>query len=853
MGRYALLVAANDYEDSYFEQLRSPAQDVRGLAAVLEDPAIGGFDVTVLENAADHEVRRMLDEMTSDRQPDDMVLVYFSCHGLQDMQGRLHFATTTTWAQRPASTAVAASFVSDCLERTAAAGRLLLLDCCYSGSFARGFAKTSPRPLDGEISRGYVCLTACNEYELAYEGESVVVDEPRPSVFTEVVIEGLRTGAADLDRDGWIESGELHRYAFDEVRKASRQTPSYFAAGLQAPLMVARSAGRPVGIRRYATVVPAAAMARTPRFFAARFPPFHFAREDRATPTHLAEAMARHRDQAVALFRADEARSALHEWISQDVRDRNLERTILRRAPEDETVAGAAVSTFIATFAPHLPPCFDDIEISIADLVGLAHRAADGDEAARASVSRLYRHNMLRTFSRHNCREDSHHCGPGKACAVLRTAAERWDELVPAATAAVADLPPRLHPAEPAIVAQLLAMILDAAAMQVPLGLAGAQRDMPTWWLRLILTARVPADSAGYENARVAQLALAVLTHDAARAERDEVRRQETGRDKSLEAGNAEPVALPEAARSGRLSRLLPMVGFPALAIAVAVMISAIAADHWWRTTGSVPEIYDFGLGYSGPAGLTGLLFTSPLVATVAVTHWVRRRRWFRAGLAAFTAVVLAWSAASVVPGLRELWLHHAHDRAVHYAEVHDIAVDEHDRPIQAQCGIQRSGDNDDVVLALDGKVKTGCRTASVYLRGRRTGTLTLPADTQWTTASRFWFTSSDDTGVLVVAGWVPDRRDWRLIAVMVGYPDFGVWTRDLDSAGTTSTQLKAIRWSGVVAFPSRTDVYAIGLSTGQTVWHRSCSAGRKFNGLGGAHPDGVGVLCDQEEVVYRS
>ncbi|MFI5937440.1 caspase domain-containing protein [Actinoplanes sp. NPDC051494] len=786
MGRYALLVAAGDYEDPYFEQLRSPEQDVRGLAAVLRDPAVGGFEVTVMENTADHEVRRMLDELTADRAPDDMVLVYFSCHGLQDIHGRLYFATTTTWAQRPAGTAIAASFVTECLERTAAGGRLLMLDCCYSGAFARGFAKTSPRPLDGEISRGYVCLTACNEYELAYEGESVVVDEPRPSVFTEVVIEGLRTGAADLDRDGWVESGELHRYASDAVRRATRQTPSYFAAGVQTPLLVARSANRPAALPGGPVPEhPAAAMTRTPKFFAARFPPFQFAREDRATPTHLAEAMARRRDEAVALFRSDESRAALYEWISHDVHDRNLERTILRRAPDDTASAEAAVGTFIATFAPHLPACFQGREVSVGHLTELALRAAEGDSAALASVTQLFQHNVLRTVARHNCRDATHPCGPGKACAVLLTAAERWDDLVPVTMAAVDELPRRAHPGRPAVVAQLLMMILDAAALKVPHAHAGAQRDMPTWWLRLILATRVTAGIPDHEHARTARLALAALTHDAARAERDHLRERERG-----------------------------------------------------RTTGPAA------------AGRVGAGRVAATVIAVPASPVPRRPGRLRRRAAGITVLVALISLLGF-PVVRDRWREQQHLGAVRHAEALGVTLDDRDRPIPAECGVRHGNDDNRVVLALVKKTGTGCRAATVYLEGRRTGEITFPGDARWTFDSRFWVTSPDTAAVLTVAAWIPADRRWRLIATTVGSPRTGLWTKDLDRVDGTAGTLKAVRWGSVLAFPGPDGIYAVDLHLGRELWRHSCPSGHAFEGLGGAHPDGVGMYCGRYEKVY--
>ena len=47
-----------------------------------------------------------------------------------------------------------------------------------------------------------------------------------PSVFTDAVITGLRTGDADLDGDGLITLDELYDYVFDRVRALNpRQVP----------------------------------------------------------------------------------------------------------------------------------------------------------------------------------------------------------------------------------------------------------------------------------------------------------------------------------------------------------------------------------------------------------------------------------------------------------------------------------------------------------------------------------------------------------------------------------------------------------------------------------------------------
>jgi len=79
--RMALIVASDDYTDPGLKRLRAPASDALALAAVLQDPGIGGFEARTLLNEPAHEVNLALEEFFADRQPSDLLLVHFSCHG----------------------------------------------------------------------------------------------------------------------------------------------------------------------------------------------------------------------------------------------------------------------------------------------------------------------------------------------------------------------------------------------------------------------------------------------------------------------------------------------------------------------------------------------------------------------------------------------------------------------------------------------------------------------------------------------------------------------------------------------------------------------------------------------------
>lgn len=247
MGRYALLVATGEYEDVRLSRLRAPEQDVERLAAVLEDPDVGGFtSVEVLRDRADHEIRRAVEEVLTARGPDDLVLLYFSCHGLTTPARRLYFAASNTVQDRPAGTAIPRSFLNEQLEDCRASGRVLVLDCCFSGAFVEGFKASADAAVLDDVGTGYVVMTASNAYEYAFEQDSLSLDAPLASLFTDVLIEGLTSGAADLDGDGWIDVNELFAYAQGEVRvRRPDQTPQFFAHGSSQPPRIARAGGAP--------------------------------------------------------------------------------------------------------------------------------------------------------------------------------------------------------------------------------------------------------------------------------------------------------------------------------------------------------------------------------------------------------------------------------------------------------------------------------------------------------------------------------------------------------------------------------------------------------------------------------
>jgi hypothetical protein len=240
----ALLIATSDYNDPGLRQLRAPGRDAGDLAEVLTSPQIGGFSVQTLINARCGELLVAIEDFCADRRPDDQLLIYLSCHGVLDDRGRLYYAATDTRRQWTAATAIAAAWLNDRLEDCRARSQILILDCCHSGAFARGAKGPSDLALEERFKphgRGRVVLTASRGTEYSFEG-----DKPSgvgmQSIFTQAIVDGLRTGDADRDKDGMITVSEIYQHAYDRVRTVEpRQTPELWTYGAEGDVLLAYS------------------------------------------------------------------------------------------------------------------------------------------------------------------------------------------------------------------------------------------------------------------------------------------------------------------------------------------------------------------------------------------------------------------------------------------------------------------------------------------------------------------------------------------------------------------------------------------------------------------------------------
>lgn len=245
--KLALIIGNSQYQDACLAKLTAPEVDVRELVDTLQSPNIGNFDEVVpLLNEDCATVRRAIARFFEARGRDDLLLMYFSGHGVRDDHGHLYLAVRDTERDLLSGTAIEASFVTARMDRSQSKRLVLILDCCHSGAFGYGAkgvhgASVGTATAFEGTGRGRVVLTATDSTQYAWEGDQVS-GETDNSLFTHHLIAGLKSGAADRDEDGLITIDELYEYIHDQVlNDTTKQTPGKWAFGQQGEIVIAQN------------------------------------------------------------------------------------------------------------------------------------------------------------------------------------------------------------------------------------------------------------------------------------------------------------------------------------------------------------------------------------------------------------------------------------------------------------------------------------------------------------------------------------------------------------------------------------------------------------------------------------
>ena len=235
--KHALLIGVSTYGEG-LQPIPSARLDVEALAEVLRDPQLGNFpsdQVVVLQDPQRTPMERAVELLFANRDPEDLLLLYFSGHGFRDEQRQLllsclesrKFGEGSERGKVQQSTTLRAAILRDYMKNSRSRHQLLILDCCFSGAFAEGMAAKDDGALHledfGGEGRAVLISSASSETSCAPKAGDGL------SVYTRLLVEGIRTGAADQQQRGFVDAEDLHSYVSRRVAEAAPAlTPQFF-------------------------------------------------------------------------------------------------------------------------------------------------------------------------------------------------------------------------------------------------------------------------------------------------------------------------------------------------------------------------------------------------------------------------------------------------------------------------------------------------------------------------------------------------------------------------------------------------------------------------------------------------
>jgi hypothetical protein len=258
---YAIVVGVSRYRDSQYD-LQYASKDAGDLAKLLrgEVKRFNKVNVAVLtdQNATKARILGAKAALKLSK-PKDEVIIFVAGHGLLDDSLDYYLATNDMDFKNPAKNGVSYEELEGLFDGIPARKRVLLMDTCFSGEVDKDdveLAKAAPATgVKGKVravaSRGMKATRKVGSKNLAEMLSSTFADLRRSSgavvissaggeeyafesdrwnngVFTYALINGLKTGDSDADKDGAVRASELRDFVSRQVQEltSGKQTPT---------------------------------------------------------------------------------------------------------------------------------------------------------------------------------------------------------------------------------------------------------------------------------------------------------------------------------------------------------------------------------------------------------------------------------------------------------------------------------------------------------------------------------------------------------------------------------------------------------------------------------------------------
>ncbi|MCP4220527.1 MAG: DUF1566 domain-containing protein [bacterium] len=217
--RWAICIGISDYKDKRIIDLKSPAEDAKKMAEILKD--YGKFDnVAIMTEYAGSDsenypqkknVLQKLNSLKVSIKPEDMVVFFFSGHGISNAGGEGFLVLANSYRENLNGTSLKIKDVVKWLEDLKVKKSLLLVDACREKFLNGKDIKLNGVPKEDFGNKIGGVFYAANSGSFSYESSGGGI-----GVFTAYLTDGLK-GLADSKKkggngDGIVDFTELGNY-----------------------------------------------------------------------------------------------------------------------------------------------------------------------------------------------------------------------------------------------------------------------------------------------------------------------------------------------------------------------------------------------------------------------------------------------------------------------------------------------------------------------------------------------------------------------------------------------------------------------------------------------------------------